>query len=137
MSSESNRPSTPTSNSSSKPNLALKIVSLLFAVAIGIGVVSFRLPPWAQDMASDWGPGFVILGMLAAGMVHYLPRNMVSDFVDAQKQQAVAIFSISVSLQQMSGQGGKLDEIKEILSEIQMDQRVSAERLRRIEERHV
>lgn len=105
------------------------------AGAAAAGLVSFDLPPWAIKMASDWGPAFLLLLGAAAGIAHYVPRNIVKEFVTAQQDQAVAMSAISHSLQEIAGQGGALAEIKEMLGEIKMDQHVYGQRLIRLEEK--
>ena len=101
------------------------------------GFISLDLPPSAAQMAKDWGPGFVILGLFSAGVCHYVPKNILSDFVKAHQDQAVEMRGISNSLHQISGQGGKLDDIKSTLDELVLDQGVNAQRLKRIEERFI
>jgi len=93
------------------------------------------MPDWFIILAADWGPAFVILAGLAAGVVHYVPRGIFSDFVVAQKEQAVAMISISHSLQAMTTQTSKLDDLKVTLDQLAIDLRVVAQRLGGIEEK--
>src|SRR5262249_35114124 len=115
----------------------LTLVLMLLPFLIGIGVIPLRLPPWAEQMSYTWGPTFLLLAGLAAGFVHYVPRTAVSDFLIAQKEQAIAMTAISLSLQQISGQAGKLDALTEKVDTSLINQRVMLRKLDAIEKRHV
>ena len=94
----------------------------------------FDAPGWLIELAKLWGPAFLLLAGASAMMVYYIPRESVSDFVQAQKDQAIALSKISVSLTEISGHNGKLDSIIEMQQEILLDLRVGSERFRRLEE---
>lgn len=97
-------------------------------------VATLDTPVWVVDLAKLWGPAFLLLTGAFAGLLYYLPRTAVSDFVQAQKDQAVALSHISISLTEISGHNGKLDAILEMQKEILVDLKVGTERFRRIEE---
>lgn len=100
-----------------------------------VGLAAFDMPIWFIDLSKLWGPAFLLLAFGAVGIVHYIPRSVIGDFVTAQQNQAIAMSSISQSLHEISGQGGVLQDLKDILLEIRLDQKVMADRLRHMEER--
>jgi 4-amino-4-deoxy-L-arabinose transferase-like glycosyltransferase len=105
------------------------------ATLASIGAVAaLDAPSWVVDLATLWGPAFLLLTGAFAGMLYYIPRAAVADFVQAQKDQAVALSTISVSLTEISGHNGKLDSILDMQKEILMDLRVGTERFKRLEE---
>ncbi|MGE0680004.1 MAG: hypothetical protein AB7P69_03700 [Candidatus Binatia bacterium] len=96
------------------------------------------LPPWLAKMAEQWGPGFAMVLGIFAGIAYYVPRTFVKQFADAQTAQALALHDISRSMQEMSGQSGKLegkiDRLLQQHEEILLDLRVGSERFKRLEE---
>lgn len=97
------------------------------------GLLLTDLPAWMQQAAADWGPAFLILAGLAAGVVHYVPRDMVPNFVKAQQDQAVALVSVARSLHEISGQGGKIDRLQNSLDDALINQRVMITKLNHLE----
>lgn len=93
------------------------------------------MPDSLLPLAQLWGPAFVVLAAIAAGILHYVPAGIFTDFVAAQKEQALAMSSISNSLQQMIAQTSKLDDLKTTLDQLAIDLRVVAQRLGSIEEK--
>ena len=109
-----------------------------FAFAVATASASGDIPAWLQKIAEQWGPGFVLwLGFFLA-VIYYLPRDVISKFVLAQQGQAVAMASISRSLEEMSGQSGKLEtKIDAVLAhqeQIKIELSVGADRFKRLEE---
>lgn len=97
-------------------------------------VATFDAPSWVIDLAKLWGPTFLLLTAGFAGLLYYIPRSSVSDFVQAQKDQAVALGQISLTLTEITGQRDKLDRILANQEEMKLDLRVGAERFKRLEE---
>lgn len=64
------------------------------AAAVAGSTLGADLPPWAQKMLEQWGPA----GVLLLGIVWYIPRSAVQDFIAAQKDQAVALTSVAESI---------------------------------------
>lgn len=97
-------------------------------------VAALDAPAWVVELTRLWGPAFLLLTGAFATFVYYIPRSSVSDFVSAQKDQAVALNKISASLTEISGHNGKLDSILETQREMLTDLRVGSERFKRLEE---
>lgn len=122
----------PSATSALFPKLLGGLAVLLF----GLGMFNLPLPPWALEMSKEWGPAFFLLLLLGGGLVRWLPKDAITNFITAHQSQAIAMHAMSVSLKEISGQAGKLDELKELLIEMTLDQKVNAERMQRIE-RHL
>lgn len=121
-------------NTSANQIIKTAIPTALIGAALGASA-SGDIPAWLQKIAEQWGPGFVLwLGFFLA-VIYYLPRDVISKFVLAQQGQAVAMSSISRSLEEMSGQSGKLDEILEKQDQIILNLSVGTERFKRLEEK--
>lgn len=125
------------SNASATQIIKTAIPTAIIGAALGASA-SGDIPAWLQKMAQDWGPGFVLwLGFFFA-VIYYLPRDVLTKFVDAHQAQAVAISSISRSLEEMSGNTGKLEmKIDAILAhqeQIKIELSVGADRFKRLEE---
>lgn len=106
----------------------------LGTLAIMSAVATLDAPGWVVDLTKLWGPAFLILSFVPFGFVYFIPRTAIPDFIQAQKDQAVALSRISQSLTEISGHNGKLDSILESQREIQLDLRIGAERFKRLEE---
>ena len=102
------------------------------------GFAALDMPAWFIDLSKLWGPAFLLLAFGAAGVMHYVPRSVIGDFVTAQQRQAIAMSSISDSLKEMSGQAGRLDSKLDLIiakeEEMLLDLRVGTERFKRLEE---
>lgn len=98
-------------------------------VASSSGILNFDLPPWAIDMLKQWGPA----GVLFIGVAYYIPRGIVKDFIIAHQAQAVAMGKIGDQLQVLTGESGKLDEIKSMLQESHLNLMVITDRIMAIE----
>lgn len=125
------------SNTSANQIIKTAIPTAILGAALGASA-SGDLPAWLQRIAEQWGPGFVLwLGFFLA-VIYYLPRDVIAKFVSAQQGQAIAMASISRSLEEMSGNSskleGKLDEILANQKEMKLDLSVGADRFKRIEE---
>lgn len=125
------------SNGSANPSatspLWVKLLGVAVLLPFGIGLISLQLPPWAEEMARDWGPAFVLMLIFGAGFYRYVPHTAMGDFLSAQKEQAVAMTAIAISLRDISGQGGKLDEINSRLEDTLINQRVMMRQLEMIQ----
>ena len=124
-------------NTSANQIIKTAIPTALIGAALGASA-SGDLPAWLQRIAEQWGPGFVLwLGFFLA-VIYYLPRDVIAKFVSAQQGQAIAMASISRSLEEMSGQSGKLEtKIDAILAhqeQIKIELSVGADRFKRLEE---
>lgn len=120
-------------------NLKIALPVAGAALALGLSAGSLELPEWLRHMAEQWGPGFAMVFAVFAGTAYYVPRNVVKDFVTAQQGQAIAMASISRSLEEMSGQSGKLetklDMILAYQEEMKINLSVGADRFKRLEEK--
>lgn len=103
-------------------------------LAVMSAVATLDAPSWVVDLTKLWGPAFLILSFTLCGFVYFVPRTAIPDFIQSQKDQAIALHQISASLTEISGHNGKLDTILEQQREILTDLRVGADRFRRIEE---
>ena len=97
-------------------------------------VATLDAPGWIIDLTKLWGPAFLILSFTLCGFMYFVPRSAVPDFIQSQKDQAVALHQISVSLTEISGHNGKLDTILDTQREILIDLHVGSERFKRLEE---
>ena len=105
----------------------------LIGGGLATGALALDLPPWLIAWGDKWGPGFLMIFGVFVGVMYYVPRGVVKDFVSAQQDQAVALGGIKDQLHIMTGQAGQLHEIKEMLSEMQIGQGVITDRLKIIE----
>lgn len=105
------------------------------AVTATAAMLTFDLPAWAQTMAANWGPAFTILAGLAAGAIHYIPRSTFPDFLQSQRDQALAMSDVARSLHEISGQGGKIDKLQSSLDDALINQRVIISKLQQLETR--
>ena len=90
----------------------------LFPYALGIGVVTIKLPEWALMLTQLWGPGFVILGLLALGIPKYFPPNAVRDLISAQVEQADSMRTIVHILENLTGPTGEMATLREEMNRI-------------------
>lgn len=125
-------------NTSANQIIKTAIPTALIGAALGASA-SGDIPAWLQKMAEQWGPGFVIMLGFFLAVIYYIPRDTIHtairDFTAAQRDQAVALSSISQSLHDIGGQRGKLDEILEKQDQIILNLSVGTERFKRLEEK--
>ncbi len=107
-------------------------MGLLAAFAAGIAV-PYDLPGWAYEMTKLWGPGFLMVFTVLSAFFYYVPRDAVQKFIVSQEGQVLALQKVGDKLEVMIGQAGKLEEIKEMLIESQVNQQVITDRLKNIE----
>mgnify|MGYP001585015792 CR=1 FL=1 len=107
----------------------------LIGAGLGTGALALDLPPWLIAWGDKWGPGFLMIFGVFAGVMYYVPRGVVKDFVSAQQDQAVALGGIKDQLSVIAGQNGQLNDIKDMLSDIHTTQSVHGDRLKTIETR--
>ncbi len=60
-----------------------------------VGIAAYGLPPWAIDMTKLWGPGFLMVLAVFAGIAYYVPRDLIKQFFQSHKDQAVALTSLA------------------------------------------
>lgn len=107
-----------------------KLAPLALGAAAVVGSqVGVDLPPWVQEMLKQWGPA----GILLLGVAYYVPRTAIRDFISATQAQAVAMQKVGDQLQVMTGQAGKLDELKGLMEDVNLNQRVIIDRLKNLE----
>jgi len=110
----------------------IKLLGLLSALVFGVGFFNLRLPPDLVEMSKNWGPTFLLLIGIGAGLKYWIPKTAFSDFIAAQQGQAVALHAISLTLSEGNAkQTDKLDDIKTSLDSALINQRVM---LRQLEE---
>ena len=92
---------------------------------LGAGLIAVRLPPWFDEMAKLWGPGFIILGIFVLGFIRYVPPGALRDLIKAQQQQAEAMRTMVRSIENIEQQltellktGGPLSVMKDQLNHI-------------------
>lgn len=113
-----------------------KVVGAALAGGIAVaGLFSLDLPLWLREMTAQYGPGFFMIAVVMAGIAYYIPRNAVMNFVMAQQQQAIALAGIKDEMSSMSRQAEQIRELREILSEVLVNQHVNGDRLKNIETR--
>ena len=95
----------------------VRIIIAALPFAAGIGLITSKLPPWADEMAKLWGPGFVILGVVILGIMRYVPVNAIPEFIRLQERQAQSLDRISLVLDIVVGPNGSLQKIS---TEIQL-----------------
>ncbi len=115
---ESSQSSLPPFTPPSRPHIIVQIVTALLPFALGIGLITIRLPPWAEDMAKLWGPAFVVIGMIVAGFIRYVPTGILHEYTSAQRIQAVALGNIAQSLELISREIADLSGMKEALLDV-------------------
>ncbi len=97
----------------------------LLPFALGAGLIAVRLPPWFDEMAKLWGPGFIILGIIVLGFIRYVPPGAVRDMIKSQQQQVEAMRALVRSIENIEKQleyllknGGPLSEMEKKLDHI-------------------
>ncbi len=65
------------------------------ALAASTGVLNFDLPKWAEDIARQSGPWFLIWLSVFAGIRYFVPRDAVPSFIKSQ-------FDIALGLQRQA-----------------------------------
>ena len=102
MSNESINPSPPNRVGSFFDGLIRTILTVT-PFAIGIGLISVRLPPWAEEMAKIWGPGFIVMGITTVVFFRFVPQGILVDLLKAREQQTADLHLIVALLEEIAG----------------------------------
>jgi len=124
-----------------KHTLADKIapaaVGAIAAGALGLASDTFTLPPWMIKQIEQGGSAIFILVLIVVGVIYFIPRGSVERIIKSQEDTAAALAKIGFQLGVLTGQTGKLDEIKLMLSESHINLMVITDRIMAVEARLV
>ena len=87
------------------------------------------------ELARNWGPAFLILLAIGWVFVYYVPRHTIPTFLRTNQDQALAMQSMSRSLEVISGQNGKLDELISLQRDLNLNVGVLGDRMAKLEEK--
>jgi len=88
------------------------------------------IPPWGVKLIETQAVGMLGFLVTLGCVVYFAPR-----LIAALQHQALAMTAVAEQMRVMSGQSGKLDDIKSSLDDMNLNIAVFAERLKNIEEK--
>ena len=118
-------------NEQVKTAIYAKVVPALLGGGVGAYVAIRMLsevPPWIQHLIENQGSDFLVVVVFLGMALLFGPS-----FIRSQQDMAVAFSGIKDQMQIMNSQAGKLDEIKGMIEDLNLNQHVIIDRLRNME----